>query len=68
MNYSTQSRVIYRSTYIERLYENITLSYSFLRHQLQTKNIEYLFFFTCKQFLIPLKEAGIKVSIPNLLE
>ena len=53
---------------MERLYENITLSYSFLRHQLQTKNIEYLFFFTCKQFLIPLKEAGIKVSIPNLLE
>ena len=70
LNYSTQRRAFYRSTYIERLYENITLSYSFLHHHLQTKKYFILnnFFFTCKQFLIPLSEAGMKVSIPDLLE
>ena len=57
------------------------MNHSILRHHLQTKkNIEckiiyktikkfadYIIFSICEQFLIPLKEAGMKLSIPNFL-
>ena len=31
------------------------------------KNLQRIHFSICQQFLIPLKEAGMKVSIPDLL-
>ena len=58
----------------KRLYRPITLSRSFLRHYLQTnkqKNIKYkiiLIFSICEKFLIPLKEAGLKLSTSDHLE
>ena len=51
----------------------MTLSHSFLRHHLQTnkkkKSTEYKIIFSIsEQFLLPLKEAGMKVFIPDLSE
>ena len=61
----------FTETHIKRLYRNITLSCSFLHHHLQTK-IHWLqnnlIFSICEQFLIPLKEAGMKLTIFDLLE
>ena len=62
----------YRNTYIERLNRIIALSRSFSRHHLQTNKKNRiqnnLVFSICEQFLIPLRGAGMKLSISDLLE
>ena len=73
MNKLRYGVVFYRNTYIELLHRNITLGHSFLRHHLQTKkkktlNTKQFNFSLCEQFLIPLKQAGMKLSISDLLE
>ena len=64
--YSFLQKHLYRKTL--RKYNSKSFD---LRHHLKTKRTliqNNLIFSICEQFLIPLKEAGMKLSISDLLE